>query len=39
MVHPEFQLEVVGDIEDWKAPILELWNSPHIHIHIKTNDH
>ena len=30
-------LEAVGNIEDWRAPILELWNSPHIRIQIKTN--
>lgn len=38
MVHPCFQVEAVDDIEDiedWRAPILELWNSPHIRIHIK----
>jgi hypothetical protein len=39
MVHPEFQLEAVGDIEDWRAPILELWNFPRIRIHIKINGH
>ena len=35
MVHPEFRLELVGDIEDWRAPILNQWGSPHIRIHIK----
>ena len=39
MLHPEFQLEAIGDIEDWRAPILELWDSPRTRIHIKTNDH
>ena len=37
MAHPEFRLKEVGDIKDWRAPILELWNSPHICIHIKSN--
>jgi len=37
MVYPEFRLEAVGDIEDWRDPILELWNSPLIRIHIKAN--
>ena len=35
MVHPEFQLELVGDIEDWRTPIHDLWGSPRIRIHIK----
>jgi hypothetical protein len=44
MVHPEFQLEAAdpeeaaGDINDWRnwrAPILLLWESPCIRIHIK----
>jgi len=39
MAHPEFLLEAVGDIDDWRAPILELWNSPRIRIHIKINGH
>lgn len=39
MVHPEFRLEEVGDIEDWRAPIFELWDSPCIRIHIKTRGH
>ena len=36
MVHPEFQLEAVGDIEDWRAPIIELWNSSSFRILIKS---
>jgi len=39
MVHPEFQLEAAEDIEDWRAPILELWNSPRIRIHISVKCH
>jgi hypothetical protein len=42
MEHPEFRPEVVGDIEDWRewrAPILELWSSPRIRIHIKIKGH
>ena len=39
MKHPEFQLEAVGDIKDWRVPILELWNSPRIRIHIKIKGH
>jgi hypothetical protein len=44
IVHPEFQLEAAdpeeaaGDINDWRnwrAPILLLWESPRIRIHIK----
>jgi hypothetical protein len=35
MEHPEFELEAVGEIEDWRAPILDLWNSPHTRIHIR----
>jgi hypothetical protein len=35
MVHPEFRLEAVGDIRDWRDPILDLWNSPRTRIYIK----
>jgi hypothetical protein len=35
MEHPEFELEAVGEIDDWRAPILDLWNSPHTRIHIR----
>ena len=37
----EFQLEAVtvGDIEDWRAPILEVWYSSRIRVYIKVNGH
>ena len=37
MEPPEFQSQEVGHIEDWTAPIHDLWDSPHIGIHIRTN--
>ena len=39
MEHPEFQLEEVGEINDWKAPILDLWNFPRTRIHIRPSSH
>jgi len=38
-IHPGFQLEPVGDIKDWRAPILALLDSPCIRIHIIIKGH
>jgi hypothetical protein len=39
MEHPEFRLEEVGEIDDWRAPIHDLWDSPRTRIHIRPSGH
>jgi hypothetical protein len=36
---PNFEREEGGETGSWRAPILELWDSPGTRIHIMKNDH
>lgn len=36
---PDFEREEGGEIWNWKAPILDLWDSPDTRIHIRRNGH
>jgi hypothetical protein len=35
---PYFEREEGGEIENWREPILDLWDFPGTRIHIRRND-
>jgi hypothetical protein len=39
MSPPNFEREEGWETENWRVPILELWDSPSNRIHIMKNDH